>query len=86
METNRAPAYPEIALRRHETGRVMLRVGVSACGRPLEVDVAQSKWLSDPRLSAALSAMRQWQFIPAMQAGTAVAAIAEDSVRFQINN
>lgn len=85
METNRAPAYPEIALRRHETGRVMLRVSVSAYGRPLEVDVAQSSGY--PILdSAALSAVRQWQFIPAMQAGTAVAAIAEVPVRFQINN
>jgi periplasmic protein TonB len=85
METNRAPAYPEIALRRHETGRVMLRVSVSAHGRPLEVDVAQSSGY--PILdSAALSAVRQWQFIPAMQAGTAVAAIAEVPVRFQIDN
>jgi protein TonB len=85
MATNRAPAYPEIALRRHETGRVMLRVSVSAHGRPLEVDVAQSSGY--PILdSAALSAVRQWQFIPAMQAGTAVAAIAEVPVRFQIDN
>lgn len=85
METNRAPAYPEIALRRHEAGRVMLRVSVSAHGRPLEVDVAQSSGY--PILnSAALSAVRQWQFIPAMQAGTAVAAIAEVPVRFQIDN
>jgi protein TonB len=85
METNRAPPYPEIALRRHETGRVMLRVSVSAHGRPLEVDVAQSSGY--PTLdSAALSAVRQWRFIPAMQAGTAVAAIAEVPVRFQIDN
>ena len=85
METNRAPTYPQIALRRHETGRVMLRVSVSAHGRPLEVDVAQSSGY--PILdSAALSAVRQWQFIPAMQAGTAVAAIAEVPVRFQIDN
>lgn len=85
METNRAPAYPEIALRRHEAGRVMLRVSVSAHGRPLEVDVAQSSGY--PILdAAALSAVRQWQFIPAMQAGTAVAAIAEVPVRFQIDN
>jgi protein TonB len=85
METNRAPAYPAIALRRHETGRVMLRVSVSAHGRPVEVDVAQSSGY--PILdSAALSAVRQWQFIPAMQAGTAVAAIAEVPVRFQIDN
>jgi periplasmic protein TonB len=85
METNRAPTYPEIALRRHEAGRVMLRVSVSAHGRPLEVDVAQTSGY--PILdSAALSAVRQWQFIPAMQAGTPVAAVAEVPVRFQIDN
>ena len=85
METNRAPAYPEIALRRHEAGRVMLRVSVSAHGRPLEVDVAKTSGY--PILdSAALSAVRQWQFIPAMQAGTPVAAVAEVPVRFQIDN
>ncbi len=85
METNRAPAYPEMALRRHETGRVMLRVSVSAYGQPLEVDVAQSSGF--PILdSAALSAVRQWRFVPAMQAGTPVAAIAEVPVRFQIDN
>jgi len=85
METNRAPAYPEMALRRHEAGRVMLRVSVSAHGRPLEVDVAQSSGF--PILdAAALSAVRQWQFVPAMQAGTPVAAVAEVPVRFQIEN
>jgi periplasmic protein TonB len=85
METNRAPAYPEIALRRHEVGRVMLRVSVSAHGQPLEVDVAETSGF--PILdSAALSAVRQWRFVPAMQAGTPVAAIAEVPVRFQIDN
>ena len=85
METNRAPTYPEIALRRGEAGRVMLRVSVSVHGRPIEVDVAQSSGY--PILdSAALSAVRQWQFIPATQAGTPVAAIAEVPIRFQIDN
>jgi protein TonB len=85
METNRAPAYPEIALRRDEQGRVMLRVSVSADGRPLEVEVAQTSGY--PSLdAAALSAVRQWRFVPAMQAGTAVAAIAEVPVRFRIDN
>jgi protein TonB len=85
METNRAPAYPEIALRRGEAGRVMLRVSVSAHGRPLEVAVAQSSGY--PMLdSAALAAVREWQFIPATQAGIPVAAIADVPVRFRIDN
>ncbi len=85
MATDRAPAYPKSALRRDEAGRVMLRVSVSADGRPLEVDVARSSGY--PILdSAALSAVREWRFIPAMQAGRAVAAIAEVPVRFRIDN
>ncbi len=85
METNRAPAYPELALRRGEAGRVMLRVSVSAHGRPLEVDVMQSSGF--PSLdSAALTAVRQWQFVPATQAGIPVAAVAEVPIRFRIDN
>lgn len=85
MATNRAPAYPETALRRGEQGRVMLRVSVSTDGRPLEVEVAQTSGY--PSLdAAALSAVRQWRFVPAMQAGTAVAAMAEVPVRFRIDN
>jgi protein TonB len=85
MATNRAPSYPEIALRRGEQGRVTLRVSVSADGRPLEVDVAKTSGY--PSLdSAALSAVRQWRFVPATQAGSAVAAVAEVPVRFRIDN
>ena len=85
METNRAPAYPELALRRGEAGRVMLRVSVSAYGQPLAVDVMQSSGF--PSLdSAALTAVRQWRFVPATQAGIPVAAVAEVPVRFRIDN
>jgi periplasmic protein TonB len=85
METNRAPTYPEIALRRGEAGRVMLRVSVSADGQPLEVDVAQTSGY--PSLDAAArSAVRRWRFVPATRAGSAVAAIAEVPVRFRIDN
>ena len=85
METNRAPIYPQIALRRGEEGRVMLRVSVSAEGTPLEVALLETS--GHPNLdSAALSAVRQWRFVPAMQAGTPVSAIAEVPVRFRIDH
>jgi protein TonB len=85
MATNRAPAYPQIALSRGETGRVMLRVSVSSDGRPLEVDVAETSGY--PSLDvAAQAAVRRWQFIPATQAGSPVAAIAEVPVRFRLDN
>jgi periplasmic protein TonB len=85
MATNRAPIYPEIARRRGEEGRVVLRVSVSADGVPLDVAVMGTS--GHPSLdSAALSAVRQWQFIPAMQAGRSVPAVAEVPVRFQLSN
>ena len=85
VEANHPPAYPQIALQRREQGRVMLSVRVSADGRPLAVDVAKTSGY--PILdAAALSAVRQWQFIPATQAGTPVIAIAEVPVRFRIDN
>jgi protein TonB len=85
METNRAPTYPDIARRRGEQGRVMLRVNVSADGTPLDVEVMATS--GHPSLdTAALSAVRQWRFIPATQAGRSVAASAEVPVRFQLTN
>jgi protein TonB len=85
METNRAPTYPEIARRRGEQGRVMLRVNVSADGMPLDVEVVATS--GHPSLdTAAMSAVRQWRFIPATQAGRSVAASAEVPVRFRLTN
>jgi protein TonB len=85
METNRAPTYPEVARRRGEQGRVMLRVSVSPDGMPLEVAVMGTS--GHPSLDAAAqSAVRQWRFIPATQAGRTVAAVAEVPIRFQLSN
>jgi periplasmic protein TonB len=85
MATNRAPAYPEISLRRHEQGRVVLRVSVSAHGLPLEVDVLQTS--GHPQLDdAAQTAVRHWEFIPAMQDGRPVRAVAEVPIRFRLGD
>lgn len=84
METNRAPVYPEIALRRREQGDVLLSVNVSAHGRPLAVDVMQtSGHLTLDH--AALAAVREWDFIPATQGGRPVRAVAEVPVRFRLS-
>jgi protein TonB len=85
METNRAPIYPPGALRRGEQGRVMLRVNVSADGTPLDVALLETSGHSSLD-SAALSAVRQWRFVPAMQGGTPVSAVAEVPVRFRLDN
>jgi protein TonB len=85
MAADRPPAYPEIARRRGEQGRVLLRVNVSADGQPVEVDVAQTSGY--PTLDeAAQSAVRSWRFIPATRAGTPIAAVADVPVRFRLEN
>jgi protein TonB len=85
MASDRPPVYPEIARRRGEQGRVLLRVNVSADGRPIEVDVAQTSGY--PTLDeAAQSAVRHWRFVPAMQAGAPIEAVADVPVRFRLDN
>jgi protein TonB len=85
METNRPPIYPQSALRRGDQGSVMLRVNVSAKGTPTEVDLAGTS--GHPSLDdAAITAVRQWRFNPATQAGAPVAAVAEVPVRFRLEN
>ncbi len=63
----------------------MLRVSVSVDGTPLEVDVAASS--GHPNLdAAALSAVRQWRFIPATRIGSPVPATADVPIRFRLEN
>lgn len=83
METDRPPAYPEIARRRGQQGRVLLRVAVSPAGLPVNVSVAASSGF--PTLdSAAVNAVEQWRFVPATRAGAPVAATAEVPLRFRL--
>lgn len=63
---NPQPEYPRISRRMHETGRVMLRVQVSADGKPLQVEISKSSGFE--RLDrAAHDAVTRWKFIPARQ-------------------
>ncbi len=77
------PAYPALALRRHEEGRVMLRVQVSPVGLPVEVQVLASSGNASLD-EAATAAVRQWRFVPATSNGAAVAATADVPIEFRI--
>jgi protein TonB len=85
MEINRAPAYPQSALRRGEQGNVMLRVNVSAGGAPLSVDLAATSGYASLD-GAAEAAVGQWRFNPATRGGIPVAAIADVPIRFRLTN
>ena len=70
-DRSRAPTYPSSALRRGESGMVVVRVDVDARGTPAGVTLVQR---SGSRLldRAALEAVRDWRFQPAQSNGQAV--------------
>lgn len=70
---NPKPVYPRMSIRLAETGKVLLRVRVSADGRPLLVEIEKGSGFS--RLDqAAHAAVTQWRFIPARQGETPIEA------------
>lgn len=70
------PAYPPQSERRGEQGRVVLRVLISAQGRPVRIDVRTSSGY--PRLDqAAVMAVRQAHFRPYQEDGVAYRALVD---------
>ena len=78
------PVYPPASRRLDEQGVVRLRVLVDERGRPREVQIAQSSGF-DRLDQAAVTAVRRWQFSPAMQESRAVTAWTRVNVMFQLN-
>lgn len=61
---NPPPAYPPLARRMQEQGKVLLRVHVSADGRPGTIELSASSG-SNRLDAAAQAAVARWRFIPA---------------------
>lgn len=78
------PVYPPASRRLDEHGVVHLRVLVDERGRPREVQIAQSSGF-DRLDQAAVTAVRRWQFSPAIQESRAVTAWTQVNVMFQLN-
>ena len=78
------PVYPPASRRLDEHGVVGLRILVDERGRPREVQVAKSSGF-DRLDQAAVTAVRRWQFSPAMQESRAVNAWTRVNVVFQLN-
>lgn len=76
-----APRWPARARSRGVTGRVLLRVLVSAAGQALDVRV-ESAAPAGVFEDAAVDAVRQWTFEPARYHGAAVKTWARLPVRF----
>jgi TonB family protein len=75
------PVYPPDALRARLRGLVVLRVLVSESGQPLEIQVVQSA--PDGMTEAAVEAVRQWRFEPAVSRGVAVRTWAPVRIPFE---
>jgi len=70
---NPAPAYPPLARRMHEQGKVLIRVLVSVDGMPEKIELKASSGY--PRLDqSALETIRNWKFVPARQGDQKVTA------------
>jgi len=82
---DRRPVYPELARRRGEQGRVVLRVRVGPNGLPLAVTVDRTSGHASLD-HAAMAAVRQWRFAPALEDGRPVAAVAEIPVQFRLSD
>ncbi|HVT35202.1 MAG TPA: TonB family protein, partial [Nevskiaceae bacterium] len=79
------PAYPAAAARRHEEGDVLLQLLVGADGHVRQESVLKSS--GSPALdSAALAAVRGWDFTAGTHAGKPVDASAQVKVSFHLGN
>lgn len=69
---NPAPAYPSISKRMGEQGKVLLRVLISAEGRPEQVEIKQSSGFERLDRQAQATVLR-WRFVPGKRNGVAEA-------------
>ncbi|HVR81037.1 MAG TPA: energy transducer TonB [Luteimonas sp.] len=76
-----APRYPPDALRRGESGTVLVRVHVGPDGIPVAVDLVRSS-RSRALDRAATEAVRGWRFRPAQRDGQAVNGVVQVPISF----
>jgi len=81
---NTPPSYPEIARRNGWEGRALVRVEVSADGRPISTAIAKSSGYGVLDQSA-LRAVKSWRFQPRTVAGIPTAGSVEVPVNFALN-
>jgi len=79
-----SPRYPPEALRRGESGTVILQVQVDAQGQPVSIDVGQRSGSRDLD-RAAVEAVSRWHFSPALDAaGNPVAGSLSVPIDFKM--
>lgn len=82
---NPAPAYPPMARRLGEQGRVLLKVLVGENGNAENVQIENSS--GHGKLDqAAIEAVRQWTFIPAKRSNQPISAYVLVPIKFSLNS
>lgn len=79
------PRYPSAALRKGESGTVLVRVEVDATGMPAGVALVQRSGSRDLD-RAAMEAVRGWRFQPAQRDGQPIAASLVIPIDFKTGN
>ena len=82
---NRPPDYPAAALRRGDSGTVMVRVEVDAAGMPVDVSLDKRSGSRDLD-RAAMDAVKRWRFQPAQRDGQAIASSLVIPIDFKPSN
>jgi protein TonB len=83
--TRAYPRYPELARKAGVQGTVVLLIVIDQDGRVGEIEVLRSP---DPRFGfdlAAIEAVKQWRYQPALLAGRPVAVQASVTIEFTIS-
>lgn len=76
------PIYPDLARKAGVDGTVVVNAHVCACGQIMETRLARSIPMLD---EAAVAAVRQWEFKPALINGEPVAVWVAVPVQFRLN-
>lgn len=79
---NPLPEYPLAALRRGEAGTVVLQVQVDQTGQAVDVDIARRSG-SRELDRAAIEAVRDWRFKPALRNGKPVTSVVQLPIAFK---
>ena len=79
-----APEYPVAAMRAGDEGTVLVRAEIDASGKPSNVELAKRSRSRDLD-RAALAAVRNWTFEPAIRDGKAVASTVQVPVDFRLD-
>lgn len=81
---NPMPDYPDAALEEGIEGDLIARLQISSVGEVIAVNIVSHQGAQDPRLDeAAIAALSEWRFSPAIRDGQAAASVVQVPVEFR---